>query len=78
MAELAAKPTKQRLVILIRQLVRDNYENCAQIAQSWVAENDLYENLDGMAVGDAIAEKIRDIADDRARKNTIKEELWQT
>jgi hypothetical protein len=56
------------LVRLLRQLVRDNYETCAAIAENYVAEHDLYEDLDGLQVGDAIAEKLRLLADDRANR----------
>jgi hypothetical protein len=56
------------LVKLLRQLVRDNYETCAVIAENYVAEYDLYEDLDGLQVGDAIAEQLRLLADDRATR----------
>jgi hypothetical protein len=56
---------REQMIRLIRQLVRDQYEHCAQIAEHWVPEHDLYEQRDGMEVGDAIAEAIRKLADER-------------
>lgn len=57
---------RQFVLRLIRQLVRDQYEHCAQVAEHWVPENDLYEDRSGLEVGDAIAEEIRRMADERA------------
>jgi hypothetical protein len=66
-AELIGISGCDRLLLkqLIRQLVRDQYEHCAQIAEDWVANNDRDECLDGMQVGDGIAEALRQIADER-------------
>lgn len=51
--------------LLVRQLIRDQYEHCAQVAEDWVANNDLYEELDGMQVGDGIAEALRQLSEER-------------
>jgi len=58
------------MVTLVRQLIRDQFEHCAQIAECWVPENDLYEEMDGMSVGDAIAEAIRSKADERTQERS--------
>jgi hypothetical protein len=50
---------------LIRQLVRDQYEHCACMAEDYVADHDLHEELTGLQVGDAIAEMFRGVADER-------------
>jgi hypothetical protein len=68
-AELVATPDYDRQLLkkLIRQLIRDQYEHCAQVAEDWVANNDRDESLDGIQVGDGIAEALRQIADERVR-----------
>jgi hypothetical protein len=58
---------RERMLLLLRQLVRDQYEHCARIAEHWVPNNDLYEARTGIEVGDAIAEEIRRLADERVR-----------
>ncbi len=69
-----SRPDRQRqMVLLIRQLIRDQYEHCAQIAEHWVPENDLYEERSGLEVCDAIAEEIRKLADERVDMRTVAE-----
>lgn len=53
------------IIKLIRQMVRDQYEHCAQLAECFVPEEDLNEGMTGLEVGDGVAEKIRKIADER-------------
>lgn len=53
---------------LLRQIIRYNFEQAAVIAETWVLEHDLYEDKSGMAVGDAIAEEIRQLVDERRSK----------
>jgi hypothetical protein len=72
-AELVAIPScdQQQLKLLIRQLIRDQYEHCAQVAEDWVANHDRYEELDGMQVGDGIAECLRQFADEREARRDL-------
>lgn len=66
--EACKRGRRRKMFGLIRQLIRDQYEHCAQIAECWVPEHDLHEELDGMTVGDEIAEVFRKLADERTRE----------
>ena len=61
----------KRIKLLIRQLIRDQYEHCAQVAEDWVANNDRHEDFDGMQVGDGIAEALRQLADERESRRDL-------
>ncbi len=54
-----------KLEDLIRQKIRLIIEQCAMIAEDYVGSYDMDEQLDGMRVGDAIAEQIRQFAEER-------------
>ena len=56
---------QDKVARLVRQKARAIYEHCAMIAEDYVACNDLDEKLNGMEVGDAIAEAIRCASEER-------------
>jgi hypothetical protein len=58
---------KETLRRLIRQKVRLVIEHCARVAEDYVPVNDLNERLTGIEVGDAIAEALRQLADERTQ-----------
>lgn len=59
--------TERRAVMvrLVRQLVRDQFEQCAQLVECFVPENDLEEEMTGLEACDGAAEALRKLADER-------------
>lgn len=50
----------------IRQVIRNIYEHCAQVAEDYVAKQHDFENsLTAQEVFDGVAEQFRQIADER-------------
>jgi hypothetical protein len=56
---------KDRIARLVRQKARTILEQCAMIAEDYTSDHDLNGELTGCQIGDAIAECIRQIADER-------------
>ena len=55
---------------LIRRLTFQIYERCAETAEDYTTFHDLEGKLSGDEVGDKIAERIREFADERKKVQT--------
>jgi hypothetical protein len=64
--QMSLPDRRELMVQLVRQLVRQNLEFCASLAEDWSTEHDP-RSLMAEQVGDCIAEAIRRHADERGR-----------